>query len=107
MAEMKDGSVHCLRKGFLQKADAEQHPVAANLWSRVWVEPIEDDPPLPPAILPPKPWGWVSELGGNKNGVPRCYVTDSSGRKICSVLGRRGESELIAAEIVRAVNESR
>src|ERR1700677_4251157 len=91
-AETHEGNTMTLRRGFASHEDAEDHPVVASLWKRVWIEEVPPTPPTPPAALPPMPWtGEIVPAYGGKTGF--YFIKDANGRRIMSLLGRVGERE--------------
>lgn len=93
MAETHAGKVVALRRGFPTRDDAEDHPVIARHWRRIWVqhtdyavagrhEPVDPTAPFPWSVL----WD-----GG------RAYVQDARGRKIATLLGPQARRETVAA----------
>ena len=101
-AETHEGNAMTLRRGFATREAAEDHPIQASLWKRVWVEAIPKTP-LPPAALPPGPWtpNIVPAYGG---ATFFAYIKDGNGRRIMSLLGRERERELMADFICSARN---
>lgn len=90
MAETRAGKVMTLRRGFPTKDKAEDHPVIAAHWKRVWVErsdrPLTPEPADPSA---PLPWSVVWDS-------PHAYVQDAKGRKIATLLGPQARRETVA-----------
>lgn len=88
VAEMHDGGIVTLRKGFASEDDALSHPVRLSHWKRVWVE--EDSASVPRGDSPPPfPWSvlWVGGFA---------YVVDAGGKKIASLLGTQARREYVA-----------
>lgn len=94
-----------LRRGFVSREDAEDHPVQLSLWKRVWVESTEVSSRAPIAALPPLPWDWVCAMHPTNNARYHAYLVDATGRKIAAIWGKDGEKELIADHILKAVNQ--
>jgi len=84
MAEMKSGGVHTLRRGFPSKEAAEDYPVVAAHWKRVWVEPIKSCAE-PLRTAPPLPWEVRWHPTGN--GGAFTYLHDADGHRIASLWG--------------------
>jgi hypothetical protein len=103
LAETKDGNVLTLRRGFVCRDDAEDHPVQLSLWKRVWVEK-EVTAPVAEACLPPKPWDWVASGAAVANGTFHAYLVDATGRKIGAIWGKGREKELVADHILECCN---
>ena len=83
------GYTHTLRTGFATREQAEDHPVVARHWSKIWIEP-ETEAQKAPDILPPDlPWT-VEWLGGY------AYAVDAHGKKIMSLLGPQKTREAVA-----------
>lgn len=104
-AETHEGKTMTLRRGFVSRGDAENHPVIMSLWKRVWIEalgPMSD--PSEPPTLPPLPWNWVASKTPTANALYHIYLIDATGRKIAAIWGRHGEKELTANRIVDLVN---
>ena len=105
-AETHEGNIRTLRRGFASADDAEDHPVIAGLWKRVWVEEIKALAPEPKSepTLPPLPWDWVAAGVADARGQYHAYLVDATGRKIAAIWGRDGEKPLIADYILECVN---
>lgn len=105
MAETHEGNVMTLRRGFESEDDAQDHPVTASLWKRVWVEPVKRAAKAKvPAALPPLPWDWVATGNADARGCFHAYLVDATGRKIAAIWGKDGEKQLIADKIIETVN---
>lgn len=105
-AETREGNVMTLRRGFLSREDAEDHPVEMRLWKRVWVEPFGPaEVPKPAPALPPFPWDWTVAAFPTNNAKSHIYLVDATGRKIAAIWGREGEKELTADLILKAVTD--
>jgi hypothetical protein len=103
-AETHEGNVMVLRRGFMSEDAAEDHPVTAKHWKRVWVEAIaliEVEQPAP--VLPPKPWDWIAAGAPSNNGNFHAYLVDATGKKIGAIWGGRAKA-LIADHILKCVN---
>lgn len=104
MAETFEGKIMALRKGFVSRESAEDHPVTMSLWKRVWVEPMN------PSVktgngLPPFPWNVVGTGTINGDGFHYAYLTDATGRKFATILGSSHEKRRIADHILNLVNQ--
>lgn len=105
-AETHDGSIMTLRRGFVSREDAEDHPVKASLWKRVWVESVgelKNGPSGEPA-LPPGPWNWVASGGADIRGQFHIYLVDANGKKLAAIWGKEGQKTLVAQHIIQLVN---
>ncbi len=94
MAESHSGKVHQLRGGFENKEAAEDHPVIAAHWKRVWVEPVKPKP-MPIETPPPLPWSleWVGR---------RTYLRDAEDRRIATIWGTQKRREHIERMLTEA-----
>jgi hypothetical protein len=105
-AETYDGSLLTLRRGFTSREAAEDHPVKASLWKRIWIESLG---PLCLQVtsepeLPPLPWKWVSSGSSDARGQFHIYLVDANGKKIAAIWGREGQKTLVAQHITGLVN---
>jgi hypothetical protein len=104
-AETYDGSILTLRKGFASRSDAEDHPVKASLWKRIWVEAIGELKTASAAPSFPKlPWNWVSSGSSDARGQYHIYLVDADGKKIAAIWGKEGQKTETAQHIVSLVN---
>jgi hypothetical protein len=99
MVETHEGKVMALRRKMISREIAEDHPVVASLWKRVWVEEEEIKPVVIPT-LPPRPWSIVPSY----NHAGHIWICDATGKKIATIWGSIGERKLTSEHIIDLVN---
>ena len=104
-AEGPSGTFLTIRRGFISRDAAEDHPVKLASWKRVWVEEVTPRP-IPSNTLPSLPWAWEVAGSATANGSFHAYIVDATGRKIAAIWGRGEEKRLIAEAILSGVNGS-
>jgi hypothetical protein len=95
-AESHSGKIHTLRK-FPTRDDAEDHPVIAAHWRRVWVDPVEGEI-KPVRTDAPMPWTIEWTAG-------RAYVRCAYGHRIATLLGPQLVRDKVGAMLVEITKD--
>jgi hypothetical protein len=96
--ETKNGRTVIVRRGFVSKTAAEDHPVQLSNWQRVWVEPVSKPKPAPkPDQLRPKDRAYQAILAA---AIKRERCPENGQRGLSSGIVRRLANDgLIKVEV--------